>query len=101
MSGGHFGYKEFNIKQLAEEMQDAIDNNTEYSDAIIDKFKTAVDLLNLSYLYVKMIDRLLSGDYSDDSFLSNLDKELTDLNDEKKESKESCLTIVITKRYFV
>ena len=80
MSGGHFGYKEFNIKQLAEEMQDAIDNNTEYSDAIIDKFKTAVNLLNLSYLYVKIIDRLLSGDYGDDSFLSNLDKELT--NDE-------------------
>ena len=80
MSGGHFGYKEFNIKQLAEEMQDAIDNNTEYSDAIIDKFKTAVNLLNLSYLYVKMIDRLLSGDYGDDSFLSSLDKEL--INDE-------------------
>lgn len=82
MSGGHFSYKEFNIKLLAEEMQVAIDNNTEYSDAIIDKFKIAVDLLNLSYLYVRMIDRLLSGDYGDDSFLSNLDKELTDLNDE-------------------
>ena len=84
MSGGHFGYKEFNIKQIAEEMQDAIDNNTEYSDAIIDKFKTAVDLLNLSYLYVRIIDRLLSGDYCDDSFLSILDKELTDLNDKNK-----------------
>ena len=80
MSGGYFGYKEFNIKLLAEEMQDAIDNNTEYSDAIIDKFKTAVNLLNLSYLYVRMIDMLLSGDYCDDSFLSILDKELT--NDE-------------------
>ena len=74
MSGGHFGYKEFNIKQLAEDMQDAIDNNTEYSDEVINKFKTAVNLLNLSYLYVKMIDRLLSGDYDDDSFLSSLDK---------------------------
>lgn len=84
MSGGHFGYKEFNIKQIAEEMQDAIDNNTEYNDVIIDKFKTAVDLLNLSHLYVRMIDRLLSGDYGDDSFLSNLDKELTDLNDKNK-----------------
>ena len=84
MSGGHFGYKEFNIKLLAEEMQDAIDNNTEYSDAIIDKFKTAVNLLNLSYLYVRMIDMLLSGDYGDDSFLSSLDKELTDLNDKNK-----------------
>lgn len=84
MSGGHFGYKEFNIKQLAEEMQDAIDNNAEYNDVIIDKFKTAVDLLNLSHLYVRMIDRLLSGDYGDDSFLSNLDKELTDLNDKNK-----------------
>ena len=76
MSGGHFGYKEFNIKQLAEEMQDAIDNNTEYSDEVINKFKTAVNLLNLSYLYVKMIDMLLSGDYCDDSFLSNLNEEL-------------------------
>ena len=63
------------------EMQDAIDNNAEYNDVIIDKLKTAVDLLNLSHLYVRMIDRLLSGDYGDDSFLSNLDKELTDLND--------------------
>ena len=80
MRGGYFSYKEFNIKQLAEEMQVAIDNNTEYSDAIIDKFKIAVDLLNLSYLYVRMIDRLLSGDYSDDSFLSISHKELT--NDE-------------------
>ena len=84
MSGGHFCYKEFNIKQLAEEMQDAIDNNTEYSDAIIDKFKTAVNLLNLSYLYVKMIDRLLSGDYDDDSFLSILDKELTNGKNKRK-----------------
>ena len=84
MSGGHFGYKEFNIKQLAEEMQDAIDNNTEYSDAIIDKFKTAVDLLNLSHLYVRMIDRLLSGDYGDDSFLSSLDKELTNDKNNRK-----------------
>ena len=84
MSGGYFGYKEFNIKQLAEEMQDAIDNNTEYSDAIIDKFKTAVNLLNLSYLYVRMIDMLLSGDYCDDSFLSNLDKELTNDKNNRK-----------------
>ena len=76
MSGGHFCYKEFNIAQLAEEMQDAIDNNTEYSDEVINKFKTAVNLLNLSYLYVKMIDMLLSGDYCDDSFLSNLNEEL-------------------------
>lgn len=84
MSGGHFGYKEFNIKQLAEEMQDAIDNNTEYNDVIIDKFKIAVDLLNLSYLYVRMIDRLLSGDYSDDSFLSSLDKELINDKNNRK-----------------
>ena len=84
MSGGHFGYKEFNIKQIAEEMQDAIDNNTEYSDAIIDKFKTAVDLLNLSYLYVRIIDRLLSGDYDDDSFLYSLDKELTNDKNNRK-----------------
>lgn len=84
MSGGHFCYKEFNIKQLAEEMQDAIDNNTEYSDEVIDKFKIAVDLLNLSYIYVRMIDRLLSGDYSDDSFLSSLDKELTNGKNKRK-----------------
>ena len=84
MSGGHFGYKEFNIKQLAEEMQDAIDNNTEYNDVIIDKFTTAVNLLNLSYLYIKMIDMLLSGDYSDDSFLSSLDKELINDKNNRK-----------------
>ena len=84
MSGGYFSYKEFNIKQLAEEMQDAIDNNTEYSDVIIDKFKTAVDLLNLSYLYVRMIDRLLSGDYDDDSFLSISHKELTNDKNNRK-----------------
>ena len=84
MSGGHFGYKEFNIKQLAEEMQDAIDNNTEYSDEVINKFKTAVNLLNLSYLYVRMIDRLLSGNYCDDSFLYSLDKELTNDKNNRK-----------------
>ena len=84
MSGGHFGYKEFNIKLLAEEMQVAIENNTEYSDAVIDKFKIAVDLLNLSHLYVRMIDRLLSGDYCDDSFLSNLHKELTNDKNNRK-----------------
>ena len=39
MSGGCFGYKEFNIKQIAEEMQDAIDNNAEYNDVIFDKLK--------------------------------------------------------------
>ena len=84
MSGGHFSYKEFDIKLLAEEMQDAIDNNTEYNDTIIDKFKTAVNLLQLSYVYVRNIDKLISGDYGDDSFLSNLDKDLIDLNDKNK-----------------
>lgn len=107
MSGGHLSdYKEYNIKYIAENIEDIILNNKtpkrkedilpwdydddgniyedckyyyNYSDEVIEKFKEAVILLKKAYIYAHRIDYLVSGDDSEKSFLKALNKELNEL----------------------
>ena len=81
MSGGHFQYKQWEIGNIADEVEQLIiDNDSEelneygdrkgygYSQETIDEFKNALTTLRLAHIYVQRIDWLVSGDDGEDSF---------------------------------
>lgn len=109
MSGGKFSYNQYEIGQIAEEIQKTIDNNGlkldeelikenqrwygqdyyerfpeelyryKYPDNIIEKFKEAVDILKKAEIYAQRIDWLLSGDDGEESFIMRLKEDLDKL----------------------
>lgn len=106
MSGGHFDYKQYQIKMLAEELEEMIESqgkekedlysskewyeefpedkfNRTYPDEINEKFKEGLDLLKKAYIYAQRIDWLLSGDDGEASFLRRLEEDLNDLSKEE------------------
>lgn len=89
MSGGAFDYRDYMIKEFADQIDQAIrDNDKEddwgykydYPKEVLDEFRVAVELLNKASIYVHRIDWLLSGDDGDDTFLKRLRKDLKELN---------------------
>jgi len=85
MSGGHFQYKQWEIGNIADEIEQIIiDNDSEelneygdkkgygYSEETIDEFKNALTTLRLAHIYVQRIDWLVSGDDGEDNFHSRL-----------------------------
>lgn len=89
MSGGHFGYEQYKIGQIVDEIQLLIDNNhsqekNSYGDSIgknyppevVDKFREAVKVLKMAQIYAQRIDWLVSDDDGPRSFLSRLEEEL-------------------------
>ena len=101
MSGGAFEYKQFHIKQIADEIQSELDNQGKerdlnewhglseyyekypeeklypiYSIEIQQKFSDAIMYLKLAYIHTNRIDRYLSADDGDESFLRRLNEEL-------------------------
>ena len=111
MSGGKFSYNQYKIGQIAEEIQQTIDNNGlklddelikenqrwygkdyyerfpkelyhyKYPDNIIEMFKEAVDILKKAEIYAQRIDWLLSGDDGEESFIKRLKEDLDKLNE--------------------
>jgi hypothetical protein len=90
MSGGHFNYTQFHIKDIADQIHDEIvvndstekngfgeDIGNHYPPEIIAKFKEAVATLNRASNMAHRIDWLLSGDDSEETFLKRWDEELT------------------------
>ncbi len=87
MSGGHFDYIQFRIKNdLAEELENVIKDysvNCEYSEETLDKFKEGLEFIKLAALYTQRIDWLLSGDDGEESFHKRLADDLIKHNKEK------------------
>uniref|UniRef100_A0A6H1ZRF6 Uncharacterized protein n=1 Tax=viral metagenome TaxID=1070528 RepID=A0A6H1ZRF6_9ZZZZ len=88
MSGGHFEYGQWQISEIADEIEKLIRNNdsTEkdkygghYSPEVIIKFKDAVQLLRRAYIYAQRIDWLVSGDDGEESFIERLKEDLDEL----------------------
>ena len=92
MSGGHFNHSQYHILQIAEEIENIIENNdskelNRYGDRIghgwpnevIVEFKNAVNALKTAYVYAQRVDWLVSGDDGTDSFHTRLQKELEEL----------------------
>ena len=92
MSGGHFQYKQWEIGNIADEVEQLIlTNDSEekdewgdrkgyhYTPETIEEFKKGLVLLRQAYVYAQRIDWLISGDDGEDSFHSRLKFELEKL----------------------
>lgn len=105
MSGGHFNYDQYKIEEIAEDIQQELDNqgkeksdhelitmgdyyekypeerfNPTYPENIQAEFKNAVKALNIAKVYAHRIDWYLSGDDGEDTFLMRLKEELKQLD---------------------
>lgn len=105
MSGGIFDYREYAIYEIIEKIEREIQKNGvkksikdleydswkgddwyinhpeelyhyKYPDYIITELKTTVDLLKRSVIYINRVDYLLSGDDSEETFISRLKNDL-------------------------
>ena len=88
MSGGAFEYKDYMLKEFADQIDQMVrDNGKEdewgyvydYSEEVLEKFRIAVDLLKKASIYVHRVDWLISGDDGDDTFLERLKEDLNEL----------------------
>lgn len=93
MSGGHFQYKQWEIGNIADEVEQLIlDNTSEELDRWGDRkgchftletiveFKKGLELLRQAHIYAQRIDWLVSGDDGEDSFHNRLKTDLEKLN---------------------
>lgn len=77
MSGGHFDYQQYNIQNIADDVEQLIESNDgNYSEETIVEFKRGLELLRKAQVYVQRIDWLVSGDDGEDSFHRRLTTEL-------------------------
>lgn len=109
MSGGRFGYNQYKIGDIADDIQNVIDKQgtaktqeelddegyrpkwwyDEYPEEkyhpklpeeIIEEFKRAVHILRTAQIYAQRIDWFLSGDDGEESFIRRLKEDLQSLN---------------------
>jgi len=89
MSGGHFDYKQWEIGNIADEVEQLILTNdseeldewgyrkgSHFTPETIAEFKKGLTVLRQAYVYAQRIDWLVSGDDGEDSFLRRLKLEL-------------------------
>ena len=96
MSGGHFDYQQYRIREIADSVEQIIRNNgklkpeedrnhfdsdyySNYSPEVIKKMKKGLEILRKAEVYAQRIDWLVSGDDGEDSFLERLDEDLEKL----------------------
>ena len=99
MSGGHFDYNQYRIREIADSIEQTIRNNgkkIEYNPPfipgpfddthyptfppeVIEKFKEGLIILRQAEAYAQRIDWLLSGDDGNESFLRRLEEDLNKL----------------------
>jgi len=82
MSGGMFNYKQYELQQIADDIEQHIVDNEDvgwdyrYKEETIDEFKRAVEMLRRAYIYVQRIDWLVSADDSESTFHKRLNQQL-------------------------
>ena len=92
MSGGHFQHKQWEIGNIADEVEQLIITNDSeeldrwgdrkgchFNPETIEEFKKGLILLRQAYVYAQRIDWLVSGDDGEDSFHSRLKNDLEKL----------------------
>lgn len=93
MSGGHFDYKQYDIFEIAREIERLIEFNdsdqvdeygrkigTGFSGETITKFKIALDILRQADIMTQRIDWLVCGDDSEETFHQRWDENLEKFN---------------------
>ena len=82
MSGGHFDYKEYWVKEIAQQVEEALDiHKNKYKgvydylqdcdDEAIKEIEEGAILLRKAYRFAYNVDRLLSGDSGPESVLED------------------------------
>ena len=85
MSGGAFCYKQYVLHDIADQIQNVIDNNSSteknewgenkghgYPPAVIEELAIGVRMLRRAHVYAQRADWLLSCDDGEDTFLTRL-----------------------------
>lgn len=80
MSGGRFNYLQYRFKEIIDQIEDEVFNDTGYSKETEAEFMKAVELLKLTQVYVHRIDLLLSGDDGEENFHERLKRDLAELS---------------------
>jgi hypothetical protein len=92
MSGGYFNYENYRMNDIARAIEELIAHNDTseyhggYGPQTLERFQEAIDLIKRADHIVHRIDWLVSGDDSEESFHSRLNKQLEELNAPKKMS---------------
>ena len=76
MSGGYFDYNQYKISEIADDVEQLILGNTEYSEETIKEFREGLEALNKSAIYAQRIDWLVSGDDGEESFHHRLAEDM-------------------------
>ena len=105
MSGGHFDYNQYKIREIWEDIQQKLDNqgkekskedlkyypeeylekypedrfNLVYSDDVQQIFKEGIEILKKAEIYAQRIDWYLSGDDGEESFIERLAEDLNSI----------------------
>lgn len=95
MSGGHFGYQQYRLRDIAQSITELIESNDDqtkdrygdtvghgYSPATIAEFEAAVRYLRIAEIYAQRVDWLVSCDDGEDSFHRRLADDLRGLVEE-------------------
>jgi predicted Zn-dependent protease len=89
MSGGHFQYQQYQIEDIADEIDEMIESNDDetldqygvrrgngYPPEVIEKFKEAAHTLRQAAEMAQRLDWLVSGDDGEESFMRRWEKEV-------------------------
>lgn len=88
MSGGYFGYAQYKIDQISDQISEIIRNNdrTEFpfSPATIQRFTEAIRALKIAFVYARRVDWLVSGDDKEEFFEAKLLQDLAEVDEDLK-----------------
>jgi hypothetical protein len=104
MSGGYFDYRQYELKEWADDILRIVKRNekllavpkgsappvwadgnySEYTELELEKLKEAVYYLNKAYIYAERADRLICGDDTGKCFLERLEFDLAKLEEERR-----------------
>jgi hypothetical protein len=76
MSGGHFGYRQGAIVDIADSIDDEIYGNKFTDPNTVTLFQDAVKALRLAHVYANRIDWFLSGDDGEETLHKRLAHDL-------------------------
>ncbi len=89
MSGGHFEYSQYRVREIAEDIERLIASNDDetldewgqrkgrgYPPEIVDRFREAAHTLERAADMAQRVDWLVSGDDGPESFMKRWDKEV-------------------------
>lgn len=105
MSGGFYEYQDYIITDIAESIENKIENNNVepegwytkwegqvYNEQVIEEFKKAYAIFKFAEVYSHRTDWLFSGDDGEESFIRRTKEKLEDL---KKTDKYGYITKIL------